>query len=67
MGEMVYRIEAVRERALKLLRERREAVHMGEIARALGMPLWAVEPAMESAYLAKLAVFKEGEGWRVLP
>lgn len=67
MGEMVYRIEDVRERALKLLRERRDPMHMGQIALALGVPLWAVEPAMESAYQAKLAVFKEGSGWGVAP
>lgn len=67
MGETVYRIEDVRNKALALLRERKGALTMGTIAHELGMPLWAVEPAMESAHLAKLAVFTAGEGWRVLP
>lgn len=48
MGEPVYRIEAVRDQVMWLLRRRREPMTAGAISVALELPLYAVQAGLES-------------------
>lgn len=57
MAEQVYEIEALRKQALDALRQGDKWMSPGQIALAVGVPLWALLPAMESARLAGLAVW----------
>lgn len=63
MGHQVYEIEALRLKALKVLRETTRPLCTGEVAKALGVPMWAATAALESAEQAQLAQFTPGSGW----
>lgn len=64
MAFQVYRVEELRLRVLNLLREQ-EPMKTGAICLALGVPLWAVFAALESAVLAKLVVYVPGRGYEL--
>jgi hypothetical protein len=67
MADQVFEIDALRKRALELLRRHDSYMTVGAVAMALGVPLYAADCALESAYLAREATFEAGAGWKALP
>lgn len=66
MGEQIYDKAALHKRVLALLRENGEPMITGHVAVGLALPFWAVELALEDAWLAKEVVFTPGVGWAAL-
>jgi hypothetical protein len=64
MGDQVYRVEELRLQVLAVLR-RNQPMKTGAICMALGVPLWAVFAALESAVTAKLVVYLPGVGYEL--
>jgi hypothetical protein len=62
MSEAVYTIETVRLKVLAHLRKVDRAT-VDELSVALGIPAWAIEPALESAALGGLARRDGHEVW----
>jgi hypothetical protein len=67
VSEQVMEIDALRRRALELLRRHDSHMPTGAVALALGVPLYAADRALECCYLAHEATFVAGAGWRALP
>lgn len=65
MVDQVYRIGAVRDKVLALLRKTGRVMAAGEIAEALALPYWAVKAGIESAQAGGLAVYVFGEGYEI--
>lgn len=66
MSEQVYEIDALRKSVMEALRKEDRWMTTGELGLAIGAPYWAVDAALEHAYLAKEAEFVAGAGWRAL-
>lgn len=66
MGDQIFRVEELRERVLKLLRERGTPMKSGPICLALGLPLWAVTAALESALKGRLVSYEPVQGFGVV-
>lgn len=62
MSDAVYKIEDVRLKVLAHLRKHTRAT-VDDLVAALGMPSWAIEPALESAALGGLARRDGYEVW----
>ncbi len=66
MAEQIFEIEAIKRRALDCLRGADGALSTGMVACRLGLPLWAVDAALEEAFRSGEAEFTAGQGWRVV-
>ncbi|MDP1530288.1 MAG: hypothetical protein Q8M05_12980 [Rhodoferax sp.] len=66
MGDQIFRVEELRERVLKLLRERGTPMKSGPICLALGLPLWAVTAALDSATVRGLVLYEPVQGYGVV-
>jgi Mn-dependent DtxR family transcriptional regulator len=64
--DAVFEIEAVRVRAVQLLRSNAGFVPTGAIAASLGIPTYAVQPAMDQAHQAGEVQYEAARGWRAL-
>ncbi|MFA5900551.1 MAG: hypothetical protein WC829_15735 [Hyphomicrobium sp.] len=62
----IYRVEELRLKVLKLLRERGTPMKSGPICLALGLPLWAVTAALESALKGGLVSYEPVLGFGVV-
>lgn len=62
MSDAVYAIETVRLKVLAHLRTHQRAT-VDELSHALGIPAWAIEPALQSAELGGLARRDGHEVW----
>lgn len=62
MSDAVYEIQAVRLKVLAHLRKHTRAT-VDELAAALDIPAWAIQPALESAALGGLARRDGHEVW----
>jgi len=67
MPEQIFEIEPIRKRALQVLRQHGDYLPVGTIAVQLGVPLYAADCALETAYLAREVEFVAGLGWRIAP
>ena len=65
MSEPVYSLETVRAQVLAGLRKHGSGT-APQIAESLSIPVWAVQPALESAELGGLVV-RVGEAWALPP
>lgn len=66
MGE-VFSKEALNRRALDELRRQARCMSTGELAGALGVPTWALEPVLDEARRADEVQFTEKQGWVLAP
>lgn len=62
MSDAVYAIETVRLKVLAHLRAHQRAT-VDELSSALGIPTWAIEPALQSAQLGGLARLDGRDVW----
>lgn len=67
MAEQIYEISVVQAKAVAALRAREAHMSTGMVATAISMPFWAVDRALEDAYLAKQVTFSAGIGWLAMP
>lgn len=63
MGDQIYSLEALRKRAVELLRKHGGHQTTWQIASGLNVHFSAVDRVLEAAYLAKEVTFEEGVGW----
>ena len=61
----IYRVEELRERVLKLLRQRGR-MKSGAICLLLGLPFWAVTAALDSALKGGLVTYEPVQGFGVV-
>jgi hypothetical protein len=66
MGEPIYDIEQLLTAALESLQRRGTWTQVWQVAQDMGVPLWAADRALETAYIAGKAVFQAGAGWRLI-
>ena len=64
MSEAVYHLDGVRLKALAYLRKH-GASTVEQIATGLGLPDWAVRPALEAAQIADLAAPTADGAWAI--
>lgn len=64
MSEAVYHLDGVRLKALAYLRKHGPST-VDQIASGLGIPDWAVRPAMEAAQIADLAAPTADGTWAI--
>lgn len=62
----IYRVEELRERVLNLLRKEGVPMKSGPICLALGLPLWAVTAALESAQKGGMVMYDPARGFVVV-
>lgn len=67
MADQIFRVEDLRKKVLDLLRTKVQPMKSGGIAMALGLPLWAVFTALDSAVVAELVVYDPAHGYAVAP
>lgn len=63
MAEGVYRIDALRDQVVALLRKEKSFLTRGAIAVRLDLPLWAVDSGLEAALAGDLVEFAAGQGY----
>jgi hypothetical protein len=63
MAEGVYRIDALRDQVVALLRKEKTATSRAEIAAGTHLPLWAVDAGLEAALAGELVEFAAGQGY----
>lgn len=65
--DQVYSKDILRRRALDELRRQARCMSTGELAGALGVPTWALEPVMDEARRADEVQYTEKQGWVLAP
>lgn len=63
MGNTVYRIDALRDKVVALLRREKGALQRDQIATLLELPTYAADAALESALVGGLVEYSAGSGW----
>jgi hypothetical protein len=66
MGDQVFEIGRLKERALELLRRHDSYMSAGGVAAQLGVPTYAATAALDAARLAGQVEHAAGAGWRAL-
>lgn len=65
--DQVFEIDKLRERALAALQAGARPMVAADLASALGVPTWAVVPALESAWRDGLVDWSAESGWTLKP
>jgi hypothetical protein len=66
MSDQIFNRAELREKAFAALREAPGPLSSGQVAAACGVPIWAIEHALEDAYQEKEVTFAAGVGWVLL-